>query len=101
MSLLRPVFSKGLAKTLMANACRHNIGALGMLHGSPTTQSGVNAKYFSTAIRGAVSDGVSSPMEIQQTTPGSVTKRLRVLDMTTVQKIQEELRSVDANSDGM
>jgi hypothetical protein len=61
-------------------------------------------QYFSTAavIRGQVSDGVSSPMEtIQQQTPGSVTKRLRILDVSTVQKIQEELRSVDVNSDGV
>jgi hypothetical protein len=65
--------------------------------------SATTKQYFSTAavIRGQVSDGVSSPMEtIQQQTPGSVTKRLRILDVSTVQKIQEELRSVDVNSDG-
>lgn len=92
----------------MANAFHSNVGALGVLQQGIFSNrvpghhcSNESNKYFSTAIRGAVSDGVSSPMEIQQTTPGSVTKRLRVLDVSTVQKIQEELRSVDANSDGM
>lgn len=32
--------------------------------------------------------------------PGSVTKKLRVLDMDVVKQILEELRSVDTNSDG-
>jgi hypothetical protein len=100
-----------------------NAGALGMLVRRPLlpTSAGFSATtaghsnenkaaaaattkhYFSTAavIRGKVSDGVSSPMEtIQQQIPGSVTKRLRILDVSTVQKIQEELRSVDVNSDG-
>ena len=33
------------------------------------------------------------------TSPGQVTKTLRVLDMDVVKKILDELKSVDANSD--
>lgn len=51
-------------------------------------------------IKGTVSDGVSSPAEIRKEKAGYVTKKLRVLDMDTVEKIRNELKSVDANSDG-
>ena len=40
------------------------------------------------------------PVPIDQKTPGTITKRLRVLDVDVVKRISEELRSVDANSDG-
>ena len=50
---------------------------------------------------GTVADGVATPNEIQQESVGTVTKKLRVLNMATVKKIVEELRSVDINSDGL
>ena len=52
------------------------------------------------SIKGTVSDGVSSSAEILKQKAGHVTKKLRVLDMDTVEKIRNELKSVDANSDG-
>ena len=42
----------------------------------------------------------SSRADIVQSSPGRVTKSLRVLDMDTVKTILEELRSVDVNTDG-
>ena len=57
------------------------------------------ALQFTSTTRGTVSDGVPSENEIQQKTPGMVTRKLRVLDMAVVKQILEELRSVDANSD--
>jgi len=51
-------------------------------------------------IQGAVSDGVSSSSEIKKDKAGYVTRKLRVLDMDVVEKIKNELQSVDANSDG-
>jgi hypothetical protein len=42
----------------------------------------------------------SSRADIVQQSPGTVTKTLRVLDMSTVRAILEELRSVDVNADG-
>jgi hypothetical protein len=42
----------------------------------------------------------SSRADIVQSSPGRVTKSLRVLDMDTVKTILEELRSVDVNADG-
>ena len=51
-------------------------------------------------IKGAVSDGISSAAEIRKDRAGYVTKKLRVLDMDVVEKIKNELKSVDANSDG-
>jgi hypothetical protein len=42
----------------------------------------------------------SSRADIVQQSPGTVTKTLRVLDMSTVKTILEELRSVDVNADG-
>jgi hypothetical protein len=119
----RPMAMKAFGTSMVYTK---NAGALGMLVRRPpvmpisagfsatsaghsnenlaTAATTSNKQYFSTAavILGQVSDGVSSPMEtIQQQTPGSVTKRLRILDVSTVQKIQEELRSVDVNSDGV
>ena len=57
-------------------------------------------RFFSTAIRVTVPDGMPTELEIQQKSVGTVTKRLRVLDMDVVKKIQDELHSVDVNSDG-
>ncbi len=51
----------------------------------------VQSKFFSTA---ALDDAV-----VVQT-PGSVTKKLRVLNMDTVKNILKELNAVDRNSDG-
>jgi hypothetical protein len=50
--------------------------------------------------KGTVSDGTPTDNEIRQTSPGTVTKTLRVLDMAVVKQILEDLRSVDVNSDG-
>lgn len=55
---------------------------------------------FSSSIRGTVSDGTPTSHETSQQVPGRVTRTLRVLDMDVVRNIQEELRSVDVNSDG-
>lgn len=60
----------------------------------------VNIRLFSSTTRGTVSDGKPSPNEIQQKVVGSVTRKLRVLDVNVVKKILEELRSVDVNFDG-
>jgi len=42
----------------------------------------------------------SSRADVVRSTPGHVTKQLRVLDMDVVKHILEELRSVDVNNDG-
>jgi hypothetical protein len=107
--ILRSILRNSAARPMAAKAYMHNakVGMMGLamrpfFATSHSSAIGSTIQYFSsTAIQGTVSDGVSSPSEIQQKTPGTVTKRLRVLDITTVQKIQEELRSVDANSDGV
>jgi hypothetical protein len=67
-----------------------------------TNKINIKTNHFSTATMIPGAAVVPPPMEIiHQKTPGSVTKRLRVLDVSTVHKIQDELRSVDANSDGV
>jgi Rieske Fe-S protein len=58
-----------------------------------TNKINIKTNHFSTA--------AMMPGAAVSSTPGSVTKRLRVLDVSTVHKIQDELRSVDANSDGV
>lgn len=74
---------------------------------SPLQQHSLYAiRPFSAAIspnetiKGTVSDGVSSSAELKKDKAGYVTKKLRVLDMDVVEKIKNELKSVDANSDG-
>lgn len=42
----------------------------------------------------------SSRADITQSTPGNITRTLRILDMNTVKQILEDLRSVDVNRDG-
>jgi hypothetical protein len=44
---------------------------------------------FSSTTKGTVSDGVPSANEVQQKAVGSVTKKLRVLDMNVVKQILE------------
>jgi hypothetical protein len=58
-----------------------------------------SSRFFSS-IGGTVSDGMPTNHETTKKTPGHVTRTLRVLDMDVVRKIQEELHSVDVNSDG-
>lgn len=71
-----------------------------------STMSNLHHKHesrgLSTAvhIKGIVSDGVSSDLETPKDKTGYVTRKLRVLDMDVVEKIKEELKSVDVNSDG-
>lgn len=61
----------------------------------------ISAFQFSTpAPRSQHLSDTSKHKPIDQLTPGTITKRLRVLDVDVVKKITEELRSVDANSDG-
>ena len=72
---------------------------------SATISNTITSSHTSPAsmlgpIKGTVSDGISSPDEIQKENAGYVTKKLRVLDMDVVEKIRNELKSVDANSDG-
>ena len=59
-------------------------------------------RFFSSAppIQGIVSDSVSSDAETVKSKTGYVTKKLRVLDMDVVEKIKNELQSVDVNFDG-
>ena len=78
-----------------------------MIPGLPSKISVIppeNKRFFSTSvypsIQGTVSDGVSSDAETLKSKTGYVTKKLRVLDMDVVEKIKNELRSVDVNSDG-
>jgi len=59
-------------------------------------------RFFSSAppIQGIVSDSVSSEAETVKSKTGYITKKLRVLDMDVVEKIKNELQSVDVNFDG-
>jgi hypothetical protein len=46
-------------------------------------------RSFTSTTKGTVSDGVPTANEVQQKTVGTVTRKLRVLDMNVVKRIRE------------